>query len=103
MAVVNNSDQLMALVSDLTKIDFFKVVKIVATNENPLYYKKLALKMPPDVREVFLDFFQAKKEYLDSTFDEIYKVYGSFEAFLYENCDLNEEKINRLKDKYLDR
>ena len=37
MAVVNNSDQLMALVSDLTKIDFFKVVKIVATNENPLY------------------------------------------------------------------
>lgn len=73
------------------------------TNENPLYYKKLALKMPPDVREVFLDFFQAKKEYLDSTFDEIYKTYGSFEAFLYENCDLNEEKINRLKDKYLGR
>ena len=103
MAVVNNSDQLMALVSDLTKIDFFKVVKIVATNENPLYYKKLALKMPPDVREVFLDFFQAKKEYLDSTFDEIYKTYGSFEAFLYENCDLNEEKMNRLKDKYLER
>lgn len=73
------------------------------TNENPLYYKKHALKMPPDVREVFLDFFQAKKEYLDSTFDEIYKTYGSFEAFLYENCDLNEEKINKLKDKYLDR
>lgn len=73
------------------------------TNQNPLYYKKLALKMPPDIREVFLDFFQAKKEYLDSTFEEIEKIYGSFDAFLYECCGLNEEKINLLRDKYLNK
>lgn len=71
------------------------------TNENPLYYKKLAQKMPPEIKEVFLDFFQAKRVYLDATFDEIHKIYGSFETFLYENCDLNEEKINKLKGKYL--
>lgn len=71
------------------------------TNENPLYYKKLAQKMPPETKEVFLDFFQAKRVYLDATFDEIDKIYGSFEAFLYENCNLNKEKINKLKEKYL--
>lgn len=73
------------------------------TNQNPLYYKKIAQKMPPEIREIFLDFFQAKKEYLDATFDEINKIYGSFDEFLYQCCSLNEEKISRLKDIYLQR
>ena len=34
------------------------------TNEKPLYYKKMALQMDPESREIFLDYFQAKKEYL---------------------------------------
>ena len=71
------------------------------TNEKPLYYKKLALEMDPESREIFLDYFQAKKEYLDAAFDEINKIYGSFDKFLLECCSIDQNKINVLKDKYL--
>ena len=71
------------------------------TNEKPLYYKKLALEMDPESREIFLDYFQAKKEYLDASFDEISKIYGTFDNFLLECCSMDKNKINILKDKYL--
>ena len=71
------------------------------TNEKPLYYKKMALEMDPESREIFLDYFQAKKEYLDAAFDEINKQYGSFNNFLAECCSLDEYKLDSLKDKYL--
>ena len=71
------------------------------TNEKPLYYKKLALEMDPESREIFLDYFQAKKEYLDAAFDEINKIYGSFDKFLLECCSIDQNKLNILKDKYL--
>ena len=71
------------------------------TNDNPLYYKTIAEKMPPETKEVFLDHFMAKREYLDATFKEIDKVYGSFDNFLKECCCLDEIKINKLKQKYL--
>ena len=73
------------------------------TNEKPLYYKKMALEMDPESREIFLDYFQAKKEYLDAAFDEINKQYGSFNNFLMECCSLGEDKLNSLKDKYLNK
>ena len=72
------------------------------TNEKPLYYKKMALQMDPESREIFLDYFQAKKEYLDAAFDEIDKEYGTFDKFLLECCSANENKLNILKDKYLE-
>ena len=71
------------------------------TNEKPLYYKKLALQMDPESREIFLDYFQAKKEYLDASFDEINKIYGSFDNFLLECCLMDKNRLNILKDKYL--
>lgn len=71
------------------------------TNERPLYYKKMALEMDPESREIFLDYFQAKKEYLDASFDEINKIYGNFDNFLLECCLLDKNKLNILKDKYL--
>ena len=71
------------------------------TNEKPLYYKKMALQMDPESREIFLDYFQAKKEYLDASFDEINKIYGSFDKFLLECCLIDNNKLAILKDKYL--
>ena len=71
------------------------------TNEKPLYYKKMALQMDPESREIFLDYFQAKKEYLDAAFDEIDKEYGTFDKFLLECCLIDKNKLNILKDKYL--
>ena len=71
------------------------------TNGKPLYYKKMALEMDPESREIFLDYFQAKKEYLDAAFDEIDKEYGSFDKFLLECCSMDENKLTIFKDKYL--
>ena len=71
------------------------------TNEKPLYYKKMALKMDPESREIFLEYFQAKKEYLDAAFDEINKIYGSFDNFLLETCLIDNNKLAIFKDKYL--
>ena len=71
------------------------------TNEKPLYYKKLALEMDPESREIFLDYFQAKKEYLNAAFEEIDKEYGNFSNFLLECCSIDNNKLNILKDKYL--
>ena len=71
------------------------------TNEKPLYYKKMALQMDPESREIFLDYFQAKKEYLDASFDEINKIYGSFDKFLLECCLIDNNKLAIFKDKYL--
>ena len=71
------------------------------TNEKPLYYKKMALEMDEESRVIFLDYFQAKKEYLDASFDEINKIYGSFDKFLLENCLIDNNKLSILKDKYL--
>ena len=57
--------------------------------------------MDPESREIFLDYFQAKKEYLDASFDEINKIYGSFDKFLLECCLIDNNKLTILKDKYL--
>lgn len=71
------------------------------TNEKPLYYKKLAEQMDPESKEIFLDYFQAKKEYLDASFDEINKIYGSFDKFLSECCLMDKNRLDAFKAKYL--
>ncbi|MCR5506020.1 MAG: tyrosine-protein phosphatase [Bacilli bacterium] len=71
------------------------------TNDNPLYYKEKALKYQGKEREIYLDYFQAKSEYLDITYNQIDKQYGSLDNFFKEMCGLSEEKIALLKKKYL--
>jgi len=71
------------------------------TNENPLYYKVIAERYQGEQKEAFLANYAARKEYLDATFDEIDKLYGSVDCFLKEICELDESKISKLRDKYL--
>ena len=72
------------------------------TNESPLYYKEhVPEQLNEEQKEAFLEYFKARKEYLDISFNEIDAQFGSLDNFLVENCSLNEEKIKRLKAKYL--
>ena len=50
---------------------------------------------------VVKNLFLAKKEYLDSAFEYIGLEYGSVYNFLYEVCNLDKEKIEKLKQMYL--
>ncbi len=67
--------------------------------EGSLY--DFAMSLTEDVRKAFLDHFSARKNYLKAVFTQINLDYGSFEHFLAICCSLNEEKLNRLKNKYL--
>lgn len=73
------------------------------TNKNPLYYKRLAAKMEPEARQVYLDYYEAQRAYLDETFNSIKEQYGSMDAFLLKCCSLDKEKIEQLRCKYLNR
>ena len=72
------------------------------TNESPLYYKEhVPDTLDKEQKKIWLEYFEARKEYLDISFNEIDREFGSLDNFLVENCSLNEEKIKRLKAKYL--
>ena len=72
------------------------------TNQSNLYHRKIARKIPDKKqREIFKVYFEAHKEYLDASFEEIDKQYGSMNGFLKECCSLDETKIAFLKKKYL--
>lgn len=72
------------------------------TNKNKLHHRKFAKQIPDKkLQKVFIHYFEANKEYLDASFDEIDKVYGSMDNFLKECCSLDAEKIKFLKQKYL--
>ena len=73
------------------------------TNQNPLYYKEIVKSMDEESRNIILEHSAAKKEYLDTSFNEIDRIYGSMDNFLKENCSLTEEKIQKLRDKYLEK
>lgn len=73
------------------------------TNQNPLYYKEIVKSMDEESRNIILEHSAAKKEYLDTSFNEIDRIYGSMDNFLKENCSLNAEKIQKLRDKYLEK
>lgn len=71
------------------------------TNENPLYFKTIAEKMDEESKAIFLEHYKAKKEYLDESFKKIDENFGSMDNFLKECCSLNDEKIVKIKEKYL--
>ena len=71
------------------------------TNNSPLSYKEFAKTLPEDVRELFIKEFSANKEYLDVIFNEIDKIYGNSDNFLLEVCNIDNNKRQLLKEKYL--
>lgn len=71
------------------------------TNENPLFYKTIGEKMEEPNKTLFLENYKAREEYLDATFDEISKQYGTVDAFLKDMCNLDEGKIRLLREKFL--
>ena len=72
------------------------------TNQSNLYHRKIARKIPnKEQREIFKKHFEAHKEYLDASFEEIERLYGSMDGFLKECCSLDETQIAFLKKKYL--
>ena len=74
------------------------------TNESPLYYKEhVPEALSEEQKKTFLEYFEARKEYLDTSFDEINRVFGSIDNFLKENCSLDDDKIQKLKNKYLNK
>lgn len=69
------------------------------TNEKPVFFGNQD--MPKEVQEILADYFSAKKEYLEASFEYIDKTYGSFNEFLKKVCSLDENKLIKLKEKYL--
>ena len=76
----------------------------LATNDSPIIpfsYRLFALSLDKNFRKEFWEYFKAKREYLDEAFLEIDRIYGSMKNFLKECCSLDENKITKLKQKYL--
>lgn len=74
------------------------------TNESPLYYKEhVPETLNKEQKKIWLEYFEARKEYLDISFNEIDRVFGSLDNFLIENCSLDDNRIQKLKDKYLNK
>ena len=74
------------------------------TNNNikiPFNYRIKAMFVNKTKRDKMYSYFRLKKEYLDSTFSYINKEYGSIDVFFKECCSLDENKINSLKNKYI--
>ena len=69
------------------------------TNQNPVFFGNHDL--PKEAQEILADYFSAKSEYLNASFDYIEETYGSFDEFLYQCCSLDDKKISALKSKYL--
>ncbi len=73
------------------------------TNKSPISpgFQQYLNSIGPELGKMFLNHFSARREYLDATFDEINKVYGSLDNFFVECCSLDENKLKQLKAKYL--
>lgn len=67
----------------------------------PLSYRIFSLTFARQFRREFLEYFKAKREYLDEAFKEIDRLYGSIDNFYKECCSLDEEKISIIRNKYL--
>lgn len=69
------------------------------TNQNPVFFGNQ--NMPKEIQEILADYFSAKAEYLQASFNYIDKAYGSFDNFLRDCCSLDESKLKQIKEKYL--
>lgn len=89
-------------------IDYNKIMEDYLFTNN--YYLEKANKMfdlmykitnDYEKSNIVKDLFLAKKEYLDSAFNYIHSEYGSIDNFLIEVCNLNKNKIKKLRKVYL--
>lgn len=74
------------------------------TNDHPVIpfaYKVFARFLDKEFRKEFMEYFSAKKEYIDAAFEEIDHSYGSMDGFLRECCNMDGDKLKALKEKYL--
>ena len=71
------------------------------TNKSSLSYREFAKTLPERIRDIFIKEFSANKEYLDEVFNKIDELYGSFDNFLLEMCNIDDKKRQLLKEKYL--
>lgn len=69
------------------------------TNQNPVFFGNQ--NMPKEIQEILADYFSAKTEYLQASFDYIDKAYGLFDNFLRDCCSLDESKLKQIKERYL--
>lgn len=67
--------------------------------EIPFKYKLALLFL--NNKEAFRNIFLAKREYLESAFEEIDKLYGNKDIFLEAVCGVNEEKKEQIRKLYL--
>ena len=99
---------------DRTGVVSAVILKALGVNEEEIFKDYLLTNVHPisivdpeeepvsdEIKEILADYFSAKPEYLKAAFDYIDKTYGFFDAFLLECCDVDEEKHNQLKEKYL--
>ena len=95
----------VALILSALGIDKETIYKDYLLTNNGLVFspqfEQFAATLPEEVRQVFIEHFSAREQYLDAAFDEIDKVYGSIDNFLKECCLLEADKLAKLKSKYL--
>ena len=73
------------------------------TNKNPITspgFEQFLATLDEDTRAKLLSYSSAKKEYLDLSFTEIDKLYGSLDGFFFECCSLDAKKRGKLLEKY---
>ena len=74
------------------------------TNESlsiPEEYRQYAETLSPEMRKLFMGLFLVDKDFLDGTFAEMDRLYGGVEGFLQQCCLLDEEKLAKLKAKFI--
>ena len=86
-------------------VDMETILKdYLLTNESlsmPDEYRQYADTLPAETRKLFMGLFFVDKDFLEGAFAEMDRVYGNVDGFLTQCCQLDEEKRERLKAKFL--
>ena len=67
----------------------------------PAEYRAYAETMPEDIRKLFEGLFFVNRDFLEESFLEIDKQFGSLDGFLRQCCSLNDDKLMSIRQKYL--
>lgn len=91
-----------AMILSSLKVDRETIINdYLKTNEKPVPVYDPDEEVPSEIKDILNDYFSAKREYLEASFDYIDKTYGSIEGFLFTCCGLNQDSLNQLRIKYL--
>lgn len=83
--------------------DYLESNKYCHTKAENMYEKILEITNQDNIAKNIKKLFLAEEKYIKTSFDYIEKEYGSVNNFLYQICDLNEEKIEKLRKIYLEK